>query len=296
MNNPLISIGLPTYNRPKSLARALNSLVNQSYNNLEIIIADNGSTEMGVEDIISRFLVDKRIKYFRHSVNKGAIFNFNFVLGKFNGEYFLRLGDDDWLDSNYVESCLSFLLENPEYVCAYGRTKLFDLNGEFIKSDSELSMEQQTYFERVLHHYRFVSQNGPYFGLTRKEALKCVVGKKKYAEDWLGVARLCFTGRIKMLTNTSLNLSLGGVGGSAEGIVQSFGLSKFNLYFPHLSIAINAFNDILWHSDVYRKISFRKRLSLAIASGKEIYRRFGVKMEIVGSYKIYLKSILTSRR
>jgi glycosyltransferase involved in cell wall biosynthesis len=289
---PLVSIGVPTYNRPKTLRKTLESLVNQSYSNLEIVVSDNGSTDGDVDKIMAEFCHDNRVKYFKQPTNRGAIFNFNFVLEKFTGSYCMRIGDDDWLDGNYIELCLKTLTENLDYICAYGRTKLFTLQGEFLKNDAELSLDQDSYYDRIIHYYTYVTQNGPYFGLIRIEAANCLQGKVKYAEDWLGVARICFMGKVKMLEETSLNLSLGGVGSSASNIVKSFGLSKFDLYFPHASIAINVFMDICFYNKVYRKIGLLKRLSLAIKCVKVLYKRFGIKMEIMNGYKAFLKGII----
>ena len=116
---PLVSIGVPTYNRPVELRRTLECLVKQTYSNIEIIISDNCSINPDVEKVINEFRSDERIKYFKQSINKGAPYNFTFVLDKSTGEYFKFLADDDWIDYNYVERCMAFLLENPAYSIAY---------------------------------------------------------------------------------------------------------------------------------------------------------------------------------
>jgi glycosyltransferase domain-containing protein len=296
MDNPLVSIGLPTYNRPKTLARTLNSLVNQSYANLEIIVSDNGSTIKEIEEIISPFLSDRRIKYIRHPVNRGAIFNFNFVLKNISGDFFMRLGDDDWLDPNYVESCLLFLLKNPDYICAYGRTRIFNLNNEFVRYDADINLSEESYSDRMESYFRNVAQNALFFGLIRKEYKDCVANKELIADDWLGAARLCFNGKIGLVDETNLNMSLGGTGSSVESIVQAFGLSDFNKSFPYLSVSINIYLDILWKSKVYKKIGLIKRVSLAWKCSSIIYNRFNVKSEIGGAYKGYLLSLINSKK
>ena len=292
MTEPLVSIGVPSYNRPKTLERALKSLTGQTYKNLEIIVSDNCSSNSEVETVMRRFITDTRVKYFRQPVNKGAYFNFNFLLDKFTGDYFMRLGDDDWLDENYVESCLSFLQANKDYVCAYGQTKLFNLNNEFVKYDPSMTMDQDLYVDRIIYYFQTVTQNGAYFGLIKSELISCMVMKNRLAEDWLGIARLNFAGKIKMLTYTSLNISQGGIGGSMTSIVRTFGLPGFNNYFPFFSIAINAYADILVHGPLYKRLNFLKRISLANAVAKTLYRRFNVKNEIKENYREYLKTFL----
>ncbi len=201
----------------------------------------------------------------RKKICRSDKFNFNFVLTKFTGSYFMRMGDDDWLDSNYIESCLNFLNANPEYVCAYGQTKLFNLNNEFVKYDVDLSLEDEVYLDRMVKYYNNVLQNGIYFGLIKREYISIMRNDIKIAEDWLAVARLCFKGKIKMLTESNLNMSLGGGGGSVESIVQALGLSKFDKFFPYLAVCKNAVLDILWISPIYKEITFSKRVALAKA-------------------------------
>ena len=67
---PLVSIGVPTYNRPFGLKKTLECLVNQTYSNIEIIISDNCSTNPDVEKVVNEFRFVERIKYFKQSINK----------------------------------------------------------------------------------------------------------------------------------------------------------------------------------------------------------------------------------
>ena len=84
---PLISVGIPTYNRPKELRHALKSVVSQKYKNLEIIVSDNCSPGKETQNVVKEFTdKDLRIKYYRQEENKGAAFNFKFVLEKAMGE------------------------------------------------------------------------------------------------------------------------------------------------------------------------------------------------------------------
>ena len=76
---PLVSIGLPVFNGEKSLAQALDALLDQDYSNLEVIISDNGSTDRTSEICEEFLLKDSRIKYYRSSKNLGSNWNFNRV-------------------------------------------------------------------------------------------------------------------------------------------------------------------------------------------------------------------------
>jgi hypothetical protein len=71
-SEPLVTIGLPTYNRPAGLKKCLQTIGSQSYKNLEIIISDNCSTDEKVQEVILEFAAkDSRIKHFRQTVNIG---------------------------------------------------------------------------------------------------------------------------------------------------------------------------------------------------------------------------------
>src|SRR4051812_1846461 len=109
-HRPLVSIGIPTYNRPDGLRKALESAVGQTYDNIEIIVSDNCSPGEETEAVIKEFMArDARISYHRQQCNQGLYFNFFYVLEQAVGAYFMWLADDDWIDSNYVQKCMDVL-------------------------------------------------------------------------------------------------------------------------------------------------------------------------------------------
>lgn len=110
MEKPLVSIGIPTYNRPSGLRKSLEHITTQSYQNLEIIVSDNCSTCLEVKSVIEEFInKDSRIKYLRQEINKGAVFNFNFVREKATGNYFMWSADDDYFESsNLIEFMMNY--------------------------------------------------------------------------------------------------------------------------------------------------------------------------------------------
>jgi glycosyltransferase involved in cell wall biosynthesis len=124
---PLVTIGIPTYNRADSYLReALASAVNQTYPNIEIVVSDNCSSDH-TEAVVTGFN-DPRIKYFKHARNIGAANNFNFCLEQAQGAYFLMLHDDDLIDPDFVEVCL----KQANYATTYGviRTGTREIDGQ----------------------------------------------------------------------------------------------------------------------------------------------------------------------
>lgn len=107
-HKPLVSVGIPTYNRPQGLARTLGMIQAQTYAHLEIIISDNHSTEPGVlETALQAVETDSRVAYYRQQENLGAFPNYQFVFSKARGEYFLWAADDDEWDPRFIETCLA---------------------------------------------------------------------------------------------------------------------------------------------------------------------------------------------
>lgn len=104
-NQDKISIGIPTYNRPDTLKKTLDSILAQSYQNFEIIISDNCSPDKRVADIISEYSrQDPRIKPFIQNENIGMVGNFTFVLRQATSDYFMWKSDDDFIeDQNFIE-------------------------------------------------------------------------------------------------------------------------------------------------------------------------------------------------
>jgi len=128
MNNPLVSIGCPIYNRPLTFRRMLNSLLSQSYKNIEIIIGDNSESGES-ENIYKEYTNDARIKYHKHNKNIGAVNNFVFVRDKSKGKYFMWTADDDYWDNMFIEKAVEKLENRPEAAACWSDIQFFNDNG-----------------------------------------------------------------------------------------------------------------------------------------------------------------------
>jgi glycosyltransferase involved in cell wall biosynthesis len=93
---PNVSVIIPTYNRSHLISRAIQSVLDQTYQDFEIIVSDDASTD-NTEEMVKGFN-DERIRYFRHSLNKGGGATRNIGIKAARGEYIAFLDDDDeWL-------------------------------------------------------------------------------------------------------------------------------------------------------------------------------------------------------
>lgn len=107
----IISIIIPAYNAEKYISKCLDSLINQTYKNLEIIVVNDGSTDNTLKILEKYASDDNRIKVLNQK-NSGASQARNNALKIFSGDYLMFADADDWLDENTCESALNELIEN----------------------------------------------------------------------------------------------------------------------------------------------------------------------------------------
>ena len=113
---PKVSIGIPVYNGEKFLRSSLDCLLNQSYENIEIIISDDTSTD-STKIICEEYMKkDLRIKYIQQKKNLGAFYNFNFVLSQAKSKYFMWAEVDDKWEPEFIEKNVAVLESNPKIV------------------------------------------------------------------------------------------------------------------------------------------------------------------------------------
>jgi len=125
--NPLVSIGIPTYNRANgNLLKVIERALGQTYQNVEVIVSDNCSTDHTPELVQS--IKDSRLRYFRQEVNNGPNYNFNYCLEQARGEYFLLFHDDDMIDHDFVEACISSLEPGQSVGAVFTGVRIIDEN------------------------------------------------------------------------------------------------------------------------------------------------------------------------
>jgi glycosyltransferase involved in cell wall biosynthesis len=104
---PLVSVVMPTYNRASLLGRAIRSALNQTYNNLEIIVVDDASSD-DTPDVVKAFQ-DQRVRYIRHDTNRGGSAARNTGIRNATGEFIAFLDDDDEWEPTKTEEQLRVL-------------------------------------------------------------------------------------------------------------------------------------------------------------------------------------------
>lgn len=133
MTTPRLTIGLPVYNGEEYLAESLDALLGQSYEDYELIITDNASTD-GTAAICKRYqAADSRISYHRLPQNIGAAGNHNHVFSLARGELFKWASHDDLYGATLLERCVEALDERPDHVLAHSYNATIDSHGKVIE-------------------------------------------------------------------------------------------------------------------------------------------------------------------
>ena len=131
---PRLSIGLPVYNGEKYLAESLNALLGQSYEDFELIISDNASTD-STADICRQYAKqDARIRYIRQGHNIGLAPNHNFVFRESRGALFKWAASDDLYGRDLMQRCVTALDEHPDVALAHSWEAAIDGNGNVTQS------------------------------------------------------------------------------------------------------------------------------------------------------------------
>ena len=259
-NLPLVTIGIPTYNRVMQLNRAIDSALNQDYDNIEVIVSDNASTDETGSVCRKYCDKDSRLKYSRQVNNLGPTANFNAALKTASGEYFMWLGDDDWIDTDYVSSCLRELSSDSSVSLVSGVPQYYR-KGVSTRTGVFFSLLQDSAWRRVVEYYAKVADNGMFYGLMRTEQIREFEITNLMGGDWLMIASVAFTGKVKTLTGIYVHREMGGATASYRKIREILGLSRLESIHPKLSIAGHAWKDIVLGNSVYRSRNILERLT-----------------------------------
>lgn len=127
---PLVSILIPTHNRPHYFELAFRSVLAQTYPNIEIIISDNSDDDL-TQAFITPFLQDKRITYFRKP-GASAVENWKTIMEPATGEYVNFLMDDDLFHPEKIERMMKFFLKQPSVGIVTSFRQLIDEDGNFL--------------------------------------------------------------------------------------------------------------------------------------------------------------------
>lgn len=161
--NPIISINIPVYNRKEMLKECIESFLNQTFSNFEIIIADDGSEE----DLSFVKKMDPRVKYFRQE-HIGMAKAYNLALDNSSGRLIMPFGSDDLASSpNLLQEVIDLLEDNPSFNVIYTDYWLRRADGSEIRRKHSKTLRDKDAYQFMLQR-QYIPHPGT---LWQKEAM-----------------------------------------------------------------------------------------------------------------------------
>ena len=192
---PLLTIGVPVFNAERHLRGALDSIQSQTFEEFEVIISDNTSTDRTEEIARSYVHRDPRFRYRRNRANLGAARNYNLLFRESSTPYFKWMPHDDIMAPTYLSQCVAALDRDPTAVVATSRVTLIDEDGtpaDFGRRFREYAARRGLRHVPVERATRLHSGNPP-------ERFADVVLRKVWFHEVYGVIRSAALGRSSLL-------------------------------------------------------------------------------------------------
>ncbi|MEO1431373.1 MAG: glycosyltransferase [Cyanobacteria bacterium J06633_8] len=177
---PLISVIVPVYNGEKTIKETIESVLNQTFVNLELIVIDDGSQDSTLNVVYD--IKDSRLKVFSYK-NAGVAISRNRGIEKASGEFIAFLDADDLWTSDKLEAQLKALESNPQAAVAYSWVDYINAEGEFLHHGNHITINGNAYKQLLVEN---VLENGSN-PLIRRDALIQIDGFNQSltpAEDW----------------------------------------------------------------------------------------------------------------
>lgn len=172
-SSPRVSLALPVYNGEEFLHQAIDSLLQQTFDDFELIVSDNASTDRTAEICAEYAARDSRIRYYRNSENIGVDRNYNRSFQLAQGEYFRWNAADDVSAPELLERCVQTLDSDPGVVLCYPKSRYVDENFNLIRDyEDRLNLDVDAPSTRFAAYLRNVEMCNAAFGLMRSNVLR----------------------------------------------------------------------------------------------------------------------------
>ncbi len=175
VSNPLVSIGVPVYNDSAWLRNSLEHLLNQDYPRLEIILADDGSTDDSREICREYAGRDSRIRLFKNKHNLKALGNCKFVFDASSGDYFAWGSGHDYFHKSFVSKTLERLKANPSTVMCCTKSAFVDEEGHVLRTTKAgldtRGLPPVKRFRKLMEHVTTGGTANTFYGLYRRDVL-----------------------------------------------------------------------------------------------------------------------------
>jgi glycosyltransferase involved in cell wall biosynthesis len=186
MSQPLVAFCVPTFNHGKYLAQCIDSILAQNYNNIEIWIGDDCSTDQ-TPDIVGEYSTEHpSVHYIRNKCNMGMYFNADSLLRRPSSDYIVRLDADDYIHPNYATDLLSLMARYPQAGYAHSASQIVDEVGSHRECRKLFRFSKFHSADRALRDLSRglkMCANAPLFRRTALQAINYLEGTPKSGGD-----------------------------------------------------------------------------------------------------------------
>ena len=204
---PVVSVGIPVYNGERYVHEAVEGILAQTFDDFELIISDNASTDATASICEAYARQDRRVRYIHQASNIGAPRNYSFLVGCARGRYFKWSSASDTCEPSMLKECVEVLERDPSVVLCYGATRLIDSRGVPLQIyDGDFGVYDPTPRDRYKVLRGRLALNNAQNGLIRLDALKRTRLVRAYAgSDLAMMAELVLQGKFHLLPDVVLN-------------------------------------------------------------------------------------------
>lgn len=201
---PAVTIGVPAYNASATIGETVGSLLRQTFEDVEVIVGDNASTDHTVELLHDLFPRERRLRIVRHPQNIGANSNYSSLVAQASGGYFKWASSSDWCAPTFIESCIVALEAVPQIVLACPRTKTFEHDvTNAVDYVGDIGVEHDDPVQRFIALLQELRLNNAINGVFRTEVLRRTRLIEHYpGSDVVMMAHIALLGRIRLLPDS----------------------------------------------------------------------------------------------
>jgi len=136
MEMPLVTIGIPVYKRLRFLPQAVQSVAAQDYQNIELIVSDNGVNGSAIPELVGQYYT-RPYRFRQNPATINVTLHFNQIVQEATGDYVVLLGDDDEISPNFVSDLVGVVQRHPEIPVVISKQDFMDEEGRTFRTSSD---------------------------------------------------------------------------------------------------------------------------------------------------------------
>jgi len=249
--NERITIGIPVYNSEKFIRKHIESIFLQTNQQFRIIISNNGSTDNTSEICEELSKTYDKITFFNHEKNRGAYWNFNFILEQVKTEYFVMAAPDDIWSKNFLESNTNILDKCKDFVGSIGNCSVFTREKNTENNEIKIKhLENHNKFQYVhpvegnfeerIKFYLNFNMGAQYYSVFRTKDIQYANffnDKKNYGmwqADLATILKILKKGKLNVDTNSSFYKEVSSTSNSIIGYMRKMNFSGIDIIFSKI--------------------------------------------------------------